>query len=82
MGSVTVVPDDRLTAELNHLNGIHRKITLPSGESICDSDRRKWPCHARRLLEALGVLMVHHAACGSQLERDRLAAILTGDDGG
>lgn len=75
-------PGDRLTAELDYLHGRHREITLVTGEKVCDSDRHKWPCHAHRALTALGLLLTAHAAYVSRDERDRLAAIMAGDDDG
>jgi hypothetical protein len=38
----------------------HHRITLPSGEAVCDSDRHKWPCDAHLFGAALAEVLKLH----------------------
>ena len=72
--------DDPLSAELEYLRSRHRKITLPTGEPVCESDRHAWPCHADRALRAVDLLLRKAAPYITRGEYDRLTAILAGEE--
>ena len=75
--------DDQLTATLSGIRSRHRPVTILAGsrDQVCESDRRRWPCHAHVLGEALDAVLKLTDDWDAEARNIYLEAVRTADAG-